>query len=441
MALEEHRVDDKHRQVGAQREATRFVSQLTRDTVALVLAGGRGTRLKQLTDWRCKPAVPFGGKFRIIDFTLSNCVNSGIRRIGVATQYKAHSLIRHIQQGWSFLEGRFDEFIELLPAQQQITAAWYSGTADAVFQNLAVLRRHSPKYVLVLAGDHVYKMDYGRMLAFHLTHQADLTVACAEVPLTEASAFGVMGIDGNGRVISFQEKPAQPQPIPGLPDRALASMGIYVFNAQFLYEQLIRDADDPRSSHDFGRDVIPYIASRYRAYAHRFADSCVGTNSGGEAYWRDVGTVDAYWEANMELTKVVPELNMYDREWPIWTYQEQLPCAKFVFDDEDRRGMAIDSMVSGGCIISGAVVRRSLLYSDVRIESRSVVEDSVVLPNVRIGSNVVLKRTIIDRGCEIPDGTVAGVNAEDDRRRFHVTENGITLVTPGMLGQHIYTVR
>ncbi|MBI1906000.1 MAG: NTP transferase domain-containing protein, partial [Rhodocyclales bacterium] len=244
MTLEEHRVDDQHRQVGEQREATRFVSQLTRDTVALVLAGGRGTRLKQLTDWRCKPAVPFGGKFRIIDFTLSNCVNSGIRRIGVATQYKAHSLIRHIQQGWSFLEGRFDEFIELLPAQQQITAAWYSGTADAVFQNLAVLRRHSPKYVLVLAGDHVYKMDYGRMLAFHLTHQADLTVACAEVPLTEASAFGVMGIDGNGRVISFQEKPAQPQPIPGLPDRALASMGIYVFNAQFLYEQLIRDADD-----------------------------------------------------------------------------------------------------------------------------------------------------------------------------------------------------
>jgi len=435
MTLEEHPVDDKHRQ------ATRFVSQLTRDTVALVLAGGRGTRLKQLTDWRCKPAVPFGGKFRIIDFTLSNCVNSGIRRIGVATQYKAHSLIRHIQQGWSFLEGRFDEFIELLPAQQQITAAWYSGTADAVFQNLAVLRRHSPQYVLVLAGDHVYKMDYGRMLAFHLTRQADLTVACAEVPLTEASAFGVMGIDENGRVISFQEKPAQPQPIPGRPGRALGSMGIYVFNAQFLYEQLIRDADNPRSSHDFGRDVIPYIASRYRAYAHRFADSCVGANSGGEPYWRDVGTVDAYWEANMELTKVVPELDMYDRNWPIWTYQEQLPPAKFVFDDEDRRGMAIDSMVSGGCIISGAVVRRSLLYSDVRIESRSVVEDSVVLPNVRIGSNAVLKRTVIDRGCEIPDGTVVGVDAEADRRRFHVTEKGITLVTPGMLGQHIYTVR
>ena len=441
MMREERRVIEDRRRVRREPEATRFVSQLTRDTVALVLAGGRGTRLKQLTDWRCKPAVPFGGKFRIIDFTLSNCVNSGIRRIGVATQYKAHSLIRHIQQGWSFLEGRFDEFIELLPAQQQITAAWYSGTADAVFQNLAVLRRHSPQYVLVLAGDHVYKMDYGRMLAFHLTHQADLTVACAEVPLREASAFGVMGIDENGRVISFQEKPAQPQPIPGWPERALASMGIYVFNAQFLYEQLIRDADDSRSSHDFGKDVIPYIASRYRAYAHRFADSCVGTNSGGEAYWRDVGTVDAYWEANMELTKVVPELNMYDRAWPIWTYQEQLPPAKFVFDDEDRRGMAVDSMVSGGCVISGAAVRRSLLYSDVRVESRSVVEDSVVLPNARIGSNVVLKRTVVDRRCEIADGTVVGVNAEDDRRRFHVTEKGVTLVTPAMLGQHLYTVR
>jgi len=441
MAHEEHGVSEEHQQAREQPEATRFVSQLTRDTVALVLAGGRGTRLKQLTDWRCKPAVPFGGKFRIIDFTLSNCVNSGIRRIGVATQYKAHSLIRHIQQGWSFLEGRFDEFIELLPAQQQITAAWYSGTADAVFQNLAVLRRHSPQYVLVVAGDHVYKMDYGRMLAFHLTQHADLTVACAEVPLTEASAFGVMGVDGNGRVTSFQEKPAQPQPLPGRPDRALASMGIYVFNAQFLYEQLIRDADDPRSSHDFGRDVIPYSASRYRVYAHRFADSCVGANSGGEPYWRDVGTVDAYWEANMEFTKVVPELDMYDRNWPIWTYQEQLPPAKFVFDDDDRRGMAIDSMVSGGCIISGAAVRRSLLYSDVRVESRSVVEDSVVLPNARIGSNVVLKRTVVDRRCEIADGTVVGVNAEDDRRRFHVTEKGVTLVTPAMLGQHLYTVR
>ena len=385
MTLDEHRRHGDYSPENIQPETIRFVSELTHSTVALVLAGGRGTRLKQLTDWRCKPAVPFGGKFRIIDFTLSNCVNSGIRRIGVATQYKANSLIRHIQRGWSFLDGRFEEFIELLPAQQQVAEAWYSGTADAVFQNLSMLRRHSAKYVLVLAGDHIYKMDYGRMLAFHVARQADLTVGCVEVPLADASAFGVMGIDGNGRVVSFEEKPAQAQPIPGQPERALASMGIYVFNAQFLNEQLIRDADDPRSSHDFGKDVIPYVMSRYRVFAHSLADSCVGMTTGGEPYWRDVGTIDAYWEANMELTRVVPELNLYDSAWPIWTYQEQMPPAKFVFDDDDRRGMALDSMVSGGCVISGATVRRSLLFTDVRIESRSVVEDSVVLPNVRVG--------------------------------------------------------
>ena len=441
MTLEERCRHEEYSPERTQPEAIRFVSQLTRGTFALVLAGGRGSRLQQLTDWRCKPAVPFGGKFRIIDFTLSNCVNSGVRRIGLATQYKAHSLIRHIQQGWSFLDGRFDEFIELLPAQQQLTEAWYSGTADAVFQNLAVLRRHSPKYVLVLSGDQVYKMDYGRMIAFHATHLADMTVGCVEAPLAEASAFGVIGIDDEGRVTNFAEKPAQPQAIPGQPDVALVSMGIYVFNAQFLYEQLIRDADAPRSSHDFGKDVIPYIASRYRVFAHRFADSCVGTTPGGKPYWRDVGTVDAYWEANMELTKVVPELNLYDRDWPIWTYQEQLPPAKFVFDDEGRRGTAIDSMVSGGCILSGAAVRRSLLFSDVRVEARSVVEDSVVLPNVRIGSNVVLRRAVVDRRCEIADGTVVGVDPAHDRRRFHVTEKGITLITPEMLGQHIYYVR
>lgn len=441
MTLDERFRHDDRGPAGTPPEAVRFISQLTRATFALVLAGGRGTRLKQLTDWRCKPAVPFGGKFRIIDFTLSNCINSGIRRIGVATQYKSHSLIRHIQRGWSFLDGRFEEFIELLPAQQQIAEAWYSGTADAVFQNLSVLRRHSAQYVLVLAGDHIYKMDYGRMLAFHVAHHADLTVGCAEVPLADASAFGVMGIDGNWRVASFDEKPARPQPIPGRPEWALASMGIYVFNAQFLYEQLIRDTDDPRSSHDFGKDVIPYIVPRYRVFAHRFADSCVGMATGGEPYWRDVGTIDAYWEANMELTKVVPELNLYDSNWPIWTYQEQMPPAKFVFDDEDRRGMAIDSMVSGGCVISGAKVRRSLLFTDVRVESGSVVEDSVVLPNVRIGSKVALKRVVIDRGCEIKEGMTIGTDAAHDRRRFYVTENGITLVTPDMLGQNIYTVR
>jgi glucose-1-phosphate adenylyltransferase len=435
MTPDGYRRHDDYRPENIQPEAIRFVSELTHATVALVLAGGRGTRLKQLTDWRCKPALPFGGKFRIIDFTLSNCVNSGIRRIGVATQYKANSLIRHIQRGWSFLDGRFEEFVELLPAQQQVAEAWYRGTADAVFQNLSMLRRHSAKYVLVLAGDHVYKMDYGRMLAFHVARQADLTVGCVEIPLADASAFGVMSVDGNGRVVTFEEKPAQAQPIPGQPERALASMGIYVFNAQFLYEQLIRDADDPRSSHDFGKDIIPYVLSRDRVFAHSLADSCVGMTAGGMPYWRDVGTIDAYWEANMELARVVPELNLYDSAWPIWTYQEQMPPAKFVFDDDDRRGMALDSMVSGGCVISGATVRRSLLFTDVRIESRSVVEDSVVLPTVRVGNNVVLRRAVIDRGCEIKDGMSVGVDLAQDRIRFHVTENGVTLVTPEMLGQ------
>jgi len=432
---------DEHAEARNQPEVRRFVSQLTRDAFALVLAGGRGTRLHELTNLRAKPAVPFGGKFRIIDFTLSNCVNSGIRRIGVATQYKAHSLIRHIQRGWSFLDGRFEEFIELLPAQQQMGESWYSGTADAVFQNLGVVRRHSPEYVLVLSGDHIYKMDYGRMIAFHVTRRADMTVGCVEVPLQDASTFGVMGVDGDDRVTSFTEKPAQPQPIPGQPDQALASMGIYVFNAQFLYEQLIRDADEPHSSHDFGKDVIPYIASRYRVFAHRFGESCVGAKTADRPYWRDVGTVDAYWEANMELTKVLPELDMYDRDWPIWTYQEQLPPAKFVFDYDDRRGMAIDSMVSGGCIISGATVRRSLLFSDVRIESGSLIEDSVILPNARIGSKVVLKRIVMDRGCEISNGTEIGVDPARDRQRFRVTGKGITLVTPEMLGQTVYYVR
>ncbi|MBS1171226.1 MAG: glucose-phosphate adenylyltransferase [Proteobacteria bacterium] len=418
----------------------RHVSHLTKVTFALVLAGGRGSRLKQLTDWRAKPAVPFGGKFRIIDFTLSNCVNSGIRRIGVATQYKAHSLIQHLQRGWSFLDGRFHEFIELLPAQQQIEEAWYQGTADAVFQNLDVIRRNRPEFVLILSGDHIYKMDYGRMLAAHVAKQADLTVASIAVPTAEARAFGVIDVDENSRVRSFLEKPESPPQIPGKPGQTLASMGIYVFNAEFLYEQLIRDADDPRSSHDFGKDVIPHIMSRYRVFAHAFADSCVGMTSGC-TYWRDVGTIDAYWEANMELTKVSPELNMYDTEWPIWTHQEQLPPAKFVFDDENRRGMAVDSMVSGGDIISGALVRRSLLFSNVRVNSYSVVEDSVILPDVDIGRRAVLKKVVVDKRCRIPEGMVAGVNPAEDRRRFYVTENGVTLITPEMLGQRVHQVR
>lgn len=420
---------------------TRFVSQLTRNAYAMILAGGRGSRLKQLTDWRAKPAVPFAGKFRIIDFTLSNCVNSGIRKIGVATQYKAHSLIQHIQRGWSFLDGRFDEFVQLLPAQQQIEESWYRGTADAVFQNLGIIRQVGPEHVIILSGDHIYKMDYGRLLAAHHNSRADMTVACLEVPLADAREFGVMGVNEEGRIIQFQEKPQNPAPIPGQPDRALASMGIYVFNTGFLYEQLLRDADDPQSSHDFGKDIIPHVVSRYRIMAHRFSDSCVGLTEGDEPYWRDVGTLDAYWEANVDLTKVTPELNMYDKDWPIWTHQAQLPPAKFVFDDDDRRGMAADSLVSGGCIISGATVRRSLLFSNVIVHSWATVEDSVILPDVDIGRNAVLKRCIVDRNCRIPEGLVVGMNPADDKRRFQVSEKGVTLITPEMLGQPVHRVR
>lgn len=425
----------------ARPETAAFDSALVRQAFAFVLAGGRGSRLMQLTAERAKPAVPFGGKFRIIDFTLSNCVNSGVRRIGVATQYKANSLIQHIQRAWSFLDGRFGEFVQLLPAQQQIGQSWYRGTADAVFQNLGVLREQAPRFVVVLAGDHVYKMDYGRMLAEHVARQADLTVGCVEVPLEEARSLGVMAVDGAGRVIGFAEKPAEPMPLPGHPDRALASMGVYVFSAAFLYEQLARDADDPRSSHDFGRDVIPHVVPRYRVWAHRFADSCVGMKPGAAPYWRDVGTVDAYWEANLELTRVLPALDLYDERWPIWTHQEQLPPAKFVLDEEGRRGMALDSLVSGGDVVSGALVRRSLLFSDVRIDEGSVVEDSVVLPGVRVGRGAVLRRAVIDSGCRIPDGTRLGADPASDRQRFHVTAGGVTLVTAPMLGQPLPAVR
>lgn len=419
----------------------RFVSLLTKNTVALILAGGRGSRLKHLTDWRTKPAVPFGGKFRIIDFPLSNCVNSGIRRIGIITQYKAHSLIQHVQRGWGFLRGEFNEFIELLPAQQRYKEDWYKGTADALFQNLDILRQYEPEHLLVLAGDQIYKMDYGEMLASHATNAADMTVGCIEVPLNDAREFGVMGIDDDERIISFQEKPAQPAPIPDQPDMALASMGIYVFNANFLYEQLLRDADEPDSSHDFGKDIIPHLVPRYRVFAHRFSESCVGGRPDTPPYWRDVGTIDAYWDANMELAKVTPDLNLYDENWPIWTYQEQLPPAKFVFDDDDRRGLATDSMVSGGCVISGAAVRRSVLFSDVRVNSYSEVEDSVILPGVDIGRYVSVRRSVIDKNCRIPDGTLIGHDRAEDEKRFYVTEKGITLVTPSMLGQSLHQFR
>ncbi len=425
------------------KEHPRFVSVITKNTVALILAGGRGSRLKQLTDWRAKPAVPFGGKFRIIDFPLSNCMNSGIRRIGVVTQYKAHSLIKHIQRGWGFLRGEFDEFVELHPAQQRLDeSSWYKGTADAIYQNLDILRVYRPEYVLVLAGDHVYKMDYGEMLASHVRTGADMTVACIEMPVQEAAgAFGVMTVDDKSRVTDFSEKPEAPTPMPGKPDVALCSMGIYVFNASFLYEQLIRDADDPDSEHDFGKNLIPHLISAgYRLFAHSFNESCVhGVDE--PAYWRDVGTVDAYWEANLDLARVTPDLNLYDRYWPIWTYQEQLPPAKFVFDTDDRRGMAVDSMVSGGCIISGAVVRRSVLFSNVHVREGAYLERAVVLPDVRIGQGVVLRDVVIDKGCTIPGNMAIGVDRESDQKRFYITEKGVTLVTPEMLGQDIHHSR
>lgn len=433
-------MDSQEDELRKQKEYPRFVSLLTKNTVALILAGGRGSRLKHLTDWRAKPAVPFGGKFRIIDFPLSNCLNSGIRRIGVVTQYKAHSLIQHLQRGWGFLRGEFNEFIDLLPAQQRIEAEWYKGTADAVFQNMDILRHYAPEFVLILAGDHIYKMDYGEMLASHAASAADLTIACIDVPIKDASSFGVINVDQYQRVTSFTEKPENPQPMPGDPNRVLASMGIYIFNAKFLYEQLIRDADDHASAHDFGQNIIPYLVSRYRVFAHRFAESCVGMQN-SEPYWRDVGTIEAYWEANMELAKITPDLNLYDDKWPIWTYQEQLPPAKFVFDDEDRRGSAVDSMVSGGCIISGATVRRSVLFSDVRVNAYSEVTDSVILPKVDIGRYVKLNKVVVDKGCRIPDGMEVGFNRDKDAERFYVSESGVTLITPEMLGQYIHHVR
>ena len=420
--------------------SSRFISNLTKNTVALILAGGRGTRLKDLTDLRSKPAVPFGGKFRIIDFPLSNCINSGIRRIGVATQYKSHSLIQHIQRGWGFLRGEFNEFVEIWPAQQRVAEDWYKGTADAVYQNLDIIRNIGAEYVLILAGDHIYKMDYGQMLATHVRNQADMTVACINVPIEDAKAFGVIGVDGADRVIDFKEKPENPDALPDNPAQAFASMGIYVFNAAFLYEQLIRDADDPNSEHDFGKNVIPQIISKYRVFAHRFTDSCIGREN-QTYYWRDVGTVDAYWEANMEMTKVTPELNLYDADWPIWTYQEQLPPAKFVFNSDERRGMATDSLISGGCIISGAMINQSVLFSDVNVHSYSKIEDSVIMPNVEVGRHVKLKRVVVDKGASIPDGMEIGFDLALDKQRFYVSEKGITLVTAAMLGQPTHRVR
>ncbi len=408
------------------------LAHLMQRVYALVLAGGRGTRLYQLTDHRAKPALPFAGKLNIIDFALSNCVNSGIRRIGVLTQYKAQSLIRHIERGWGFLQSSLGEFIDIVPAQQQMGDSWYSGTANAVWQNLGIVREARPELVLVLAGDHVYKMDYARLIADHVSSGADATVACVEVPLDEARPFGVMAVDDQGRVLTFTEKPSRPEPMPDKPGHALVSMGIYVFATDFLYAQLADDARRPDSQHDFGRDLVPYLVRHHRVQAHRFADSCVNM-VGDKPYWRDVGTIDAFWEANMDLTHVTPELNLYDDDWPILSLQRQEPPAKFVFDDDGRRGLAIDSLVSGGCIVSGATVRRSVLFSKVRVEEGSVIEDAVVLPNVHIGRGVRLRRVIIDKGCVLPDGFSAGIDPAQDRLRFHVSERGVTLVAAEML--------
>jgi len=417
----------------------RFVSRLTRDTVALILAGGRGSRLYELTDWRAKPAVYFGGKLRIIDFPLSNCINSGVRRIGVATQYKAHSLIRHLVHGWTGFRSTDREFIEILPASQRVGDDWYLGTADAVFQNLDILRTHKPRFVLILAGDHVYKMDYGGFLAFHADKGADMTVCCLEVPVEEAAGqFGVMTVDETGRVIEFNEKPEQPASIPGKEGICLASMGNYVFNTDFLYEQVIRDADTPGSDHDFGKNIIPSIIKKYHIYAYPFRDP----KTQEQAYWRDVGTLDAYWEANMELISVLPQLDLYDKNWPILTDQVQTPPAKFVFDHPDRRGEATESMVSGGCIISGARIKRSLIFSNCKIHSYTSIVDSLILPECEVLDGCTIRGAIIDRGCVIPEGTQIGVDLDKDRARgFRITEAGHTLVTATMLEQKLHFTR
>ena len=407
---------------------------LARDAMAYVLAGGRGSRLLELTDKRAKPAVPFGGKSRIVDFALSNALNSGIRRMGVATQYKAHSLIRHMQRGWNFLRPERNESFDILPASQRVSEdQWYAGTADAIYQNLDIVESYGVKYMVVLAGDHIYKMDYEMMLQQHADSRADVTIGCLEVPRMEASGFGVMAVDQSDRITSFLEKPKDPPGMPDRPDMALASMGIYVFEMGFLADQLRRDAADKSSSRDFGKDIIPHIVTNGKAVAHRFTRSCVRSAQESEAYWRDVGTVDAYWEANIDLTDVLPALDLYDRNWPIWTYSEVTPPAKFVHDEEGRRGQAAASLVSGGCIVSGASVRRSLLFTGVRINSYSTVEEAVVLPHVEIGRNVRLKKVVIDRGVVIPEGLVAGEDPELDGKRFRRTANGVCLITKPML--------
>ena len=409
-------------------------SPLARDAMAYVLAGGRGSRLQELTDKRAKPAVHFGGKSRIIDFALSNALNSGIRRIGVATQYKAHSLIRHMQRGWNFFRPERNESFDILPASQRVSEdQWYAGTADAIYQNLDIVESYGVKYMVVLAGDHIYKMDYEAMLQQHVDSGADVTVGCLEVPRMEATGFGVMAVDKTDRIVGFLEKPSDPPGMPDKPDTALASMGIYVFEMKLLAEQLRRDAALKGSSRDFGKDIIPHLVTNGKAVAHRFTSSCVRSVQESEAYWRDVGTVDAYWEANIDLTDVLPALDLYDRDWPIWTYSEVTPPAKFVHDEEGRRGQAAASLVSGGCIVSGASLRRSLLFTGVRVNSYSSVDEAVILPHVEIGRNAHLRKVVIDRGVIIPEGLVVGEDPVLDAKRFRRTESGICLITKIMI--------
>ncbi len=402
--------------------------------MAYVLAGGRGSRLYEMTDRRAKPAVYFGGKTRIIDFALSNALNSGIRRIGVATQYKAHSLIRHLQRGWNFFRPERNESFDVLPASQRVSESqWYAGTADAVYQNIDIIDAYHPEHMVILAGDHIYKMDYELMLQQHVDQAADVTVGVLEVPRMEATGFGVMHVDANDRIVSFLEKPADPPGVPGNESMALASMGIYIFNTAFLFEQLHRDAADEASSRDFGKDIIPYIVANGKAVAHRFSTSCVKSEGESEAYWRDAGTIDAYWEANIDLTSVVPSLDLYDHNWPIWTYAEITPPAKFVHNEDGRRGLALNSLVSGGCIVSGARLHKTLLFTGVKVHSYAYLDGCVIQPYVEIGRSVRLRNVVIDRGVRIPDGLAIGEDAQLDAKRFRRTEKGIVLVTQPMI--------
>ena len=413
----------------ARKSSGRYVSRLTGGTLAMIMAGGRGERLRGLTQSRCKPATPFGGKFRIVDFVLSNCVNSGIRKICLLTQYKGQSLIQHVQRGWSYLRGEFGEFIDVVPAQQQVGKEWYRGTADSVYQNLDIIRANHPEHVLVLAGDHIYKMDYGPMIAHHVEKGADITVGVVEVPIDDAREFGVLSVTEWNRVTKFAEKPREPEPMPGRSDVALASMGIYIFNTALLERMLLEDAADPTSSHDFGKNIIPKAIDSMQVFAYPFRN----VKTRAQNYWRDVGTVDAFFEANIELVHVSPELNVYDEEWPIWTYQVQQPPAKFVLDEDGRRGMAINSLISGGSIVSGAVVRESLLFSNVRVDEGASVHRSVIMPGVRIGKGCTIRNAIIDEHCDVPEGMQIGIDLELDRQRFDVTPKGVVLVTPEML--------